>query len=53
VTFLLPVLGAGWGAVFLGEHISAPMPGGGAAILLGTALATGSTQRLLPPLRPA
>ncbi|MED5620425.1 DMT family transporter [Ideonella sp. BN130291] len=53
VTFLLPVFGAGWGAVFLGERISAPMLAGGVAILLGTALATGALQRLLPRLRPA
>jgi drug/metabolite transporter (DMT)-like permease len=41
VTFLIPVFGLLWGALFLGEAITAPMLAGCAVILLGTALATG------------
>jgi drug/metabolite transporter (DMT)-like permease len=41
VTFLIPVFGSGWGALFLGEAITLAMVAGGAVILLGTALVTG------------
>jgi drug/metabolite transporter (DMT)-like permease len=41
VTFLLPAFGVLWGAVFLGEAVSAEMLVGCAVILVGTALATG------------
>ncbi len=41
VTFLIPVFGLIWGAVFLGEPLSPAMLFGCAVILLGTALTTG------------
>jgi drug/metabolite transporter (DMT)-like permease len=36
VTYLIPVFGVLWGALFLGEAISAPMLAGGALVILGT-----------------
>lgn len=44
VTFVIPIFGVLWGAVFLGEKISPAMIVGGAIILLGTALASGKLQ---------
>ena len=41
VTFLVPVFGMLWGALFLGESVTAGMMIGCAVILLGTAVATG------------
>lgn len=41
VTFLIPVFGMLWGAVFLGETVTSGMLGGCAIILGGTGLATG------------
>lgn len=41
VTFLIPAFGMLWGVLFLDERPTLPMLGGGAVILLGTALATG------------
>ncbi len=41
VTFLIPVFGVAWGAWFLGETVTATMLVGCAAVLLGTALASG------------
>ncbi|MFM2342165.1 MAG: hypothetical protein RLZZ592_1818 [Pseudomonadota bacterium] len=41
VTFLVPVFGTLWGALFLGEPVTASMLTGGAVVLLGTGLATG------------
>ena len=41
VTFLLPVFGTAWGAIFLGERLTPAMLLGCAVILLGTALTTG------------
>ena len=41
VTYLLPVFGVLWGALFLGEPVTATMGVGGVIILAGTALATG------------
>lgn len=38
VTFLIPVFGTLWGALFLGEAITAPMLAGGTLVLVGTAL---------------
>jgi drug/metabolite transporter (DMT)-like permease len=38
VTFLIPVFGMLWGAVFLGETITATMAAGCGLVLLGTAL---------------
>lgn len=41
VTFLIPVFGTFWGALFIGEAVTVPMMIGTAVILLGTALVTG------------
>ena len=41
VSFLIPVFGVLWGALFLGEAVTARMLVGAATILAGTALATG------------
>ena len=41
VAFLIPVFGILWGALLLGEHVTPGMLGGGAVILLGTALVVG------------
>lgn len=41
VTFLIPLFAVAWGALFLGERPTLGMLGGGAVILLGTAIATG------------
>jgi drug/metabolite transporter (DMT)-like permease len=40
-TFLIPVFGIFWGAVFLDERVTAAMLAGCAVVLFGTALATG------------
>ena len=44
VTFLIPAFAVFWGWAFLGETLTAPMVGGCAVILLGTALATGAVK---------
>jgi drug/metabolite transporter (DMT)-like permease len=49
VTFLIPVFGLIWGAVFLGEQLSPAMVFGCAVILLGTALTTGVVKGLVRP----
>lgn len=41
VTFLIPVFGMIWGAVFLGERVTPMMLAGGAIILLGIAITGG------------
>jgi drug/metabolite transporter (DMT)-like permease len=41
VTFLIPLFGVLWGWLFLGEAVTPAMLGGGAIIVLGTALVTG------------
>ncbi|MGF6727723.1 drug/metabolite transporter (DMT)-like permease [Paraburkholderia sp. GAS41] len=41
VTFLIPIFGMVWGAVFLGEAITSVMIAGCAIVLFGTALASG------------
>ncbi|OLL30478.1 EamA family transporter [Burkholderia sp. SRS-W-2-2016] len=46
VTFVIPIFGILWGALFLGEAISPGMLEGCAVILAGTALATGVVKRL-------
>lgn len=52
VTFLIPLFGMLWGALFLDETISARMIAGCAVILLGTGLATGVVDGLrLKPRR--
>ncbi len=42
VTFLIPVFGVLWGALFLGETVTGTMAAGCVVIVLGTALATGA-----------
>jgi len=46
VTFVIPVFGILWGALFLGERVSLGMVEACLAILAGTALATGFIKRL-------
>ncbi len=41
VTYLMPLFGLAWGALFLGEQVTPAMLAGGAVVLTGTALATG------------
>ena len=50
VTFVIPVFGLLWGALFLGERVSIVMIEGCAIVLVGTALATGVIKRI-PGLR--
>ena len=45
VTFLIPAFAILWGALFLGEAVTATMLAGCAVILAGTALATGVVRR--------
>jgi len=52
VAFLIPVFGILWGALVLGETVSPGMLGGGAVILLGTALVVGMIGNR-PGARPA
>lgn len=40
-TFMIPIFGVGWGHIFLGEQLSPGIFGGGALILLASALITG------------
>lgn len=51
VTFLIPVFGLIWGAVFLGERLTPAVVLGCVVILLGTALTTGVLK--VPVRRPA
>jgi drug/metabolite transporter (DMT)-like permease len=51
VTFVIPIFGILWGALFLGESVSPGMLEGCVVILLGTALATGVVKRI-PWTRP-
>lgn len=56
VTYLVPLFGALWGALLLGEQVTPAMLSGGAVILLGTALATGmlgAARRTRPSTRRA
>ncbi len=46
VTFVIPIFGILWGALFLGERVSMGMIEGCAVILVGTALATGVIKRI-------
>ena len=46
VTYLIPVFGVLWGALFLGESISLPMLGGAALVLLGTLLRSAKIGRV-------
>lgn len=47
VAFLIPVFGILWGALALGETVTPAMLGGGAVVLLGTALVVGVIGRRL------
>jgi len=47
VAFLIPVFGILWGALVLGESVTLAMLGGGAVVLLGTALVVGIVGRRL------
>lgn len=51
VTFVIPVFGILWGALFLGRRVSFAMLEGCVIVLLGTALATGAIRRI-PGVRP-
>jgi drug/metabolite transporter (DMT)-like permease len=46
VTFLIPVFGLLWGALFLREPLSPAMVGGVLLVLAGTALATGLLHKI-------
>ncbi|WP_248321800.1 MULTISPECIES: DMT family transporter [unclassified Caballeronia] len=46
VTFVIPLFGILWGALFLDEHVSLVMMEGCAVVLAGTALATGLVKRM-------
>ena len=47
VTFLIPVFGVLWGRVFLGEPVGVHTVAGSAIVVVGTALVTGFTPRML------
>lgn len=47
VTFLIPVFGVLWGAVFLHEPVGVQTIAGASIVVLGTALVTGFTPRVL------
>lgn len=51
VTFLIPAFAILWGAIFLGEAVTARMLAGAAVVLVGTALATGMVRLPAPPAR--
>lgn len=55
VTFVIPIFGILWGALFLGESVSPGMLEGCVVILIGTALATGVVKRIpwVKPRRPS
>lgn len=46
VTFLIPLFGVTWGALFLGEPVGYEVVAGAAVILLGIALTTGKLRML-------
>ncbi|SAL78153.1 multidrug DMT transporter permease [Caballeronia peredens] len=46
VTFVIPIFGILWGALFLGERVSVGMAAACAIVLIGTALATGVVKRV-------
>ena len=49
VTFLIPLFGMLWGALFLGEAITPMMAAGCALVLAGTALSLGQRARASDP----
>lgn len=46
VTFVIPIFGILWGALFLAERVSMGMMAACAIVLVGTALATGVVRRI-------
>jgi drug/metabolite transporter (DMT)-like permease len=46
VTFLIPIFGILWGALFLAERVSVGMAVACSIVLIGTALATGVVKRV-------
>jgi len=44
VTYLIPLFGMLWGALFLGEAVTLAMAGGAALVILGTLLVLGPTR---------
>lgn len=52
VTYLIPLFGMVWGALFLAEPITIPMLVGCACILAGVAVTTGVIRKLVPSPRP-
>ena len=44
VTYLVPALALGYGAIFLGEPVTAPAVAGLALVLAGVALGTGAVR---------
>ena len=46
VTFVIPIFGILWGALFLAERVSMGMAAACAIVLVGTALATGVVKRI-------
>lgn len=53
VTFLVPVFGVAWGHFLLGEPVGWTTAAGAAIVIVGTALVTGFSPRLLVPRRAA
>jgi drug/metabolite transporter (DMT)-like permease len=47
VTFLIPVFGVLWGALFLGEHVGLSTVAGSLIVIVGTAFVTGFSPSLL------
>ena len=53
VTFVIPLFGVGWGALFLGEAVDLATLVGGVVIVIGTALTTGALRARAPvPVEP-
>lgn len=48
VTFVIPVFGVLWGAIFLGEPLTPTMIAGGIIIIFGTALTSGKLNWMMP-----
>ncbi|WKE65362.1 DMT family transporter [Gallaecimonas kandeliae] len=53
VTFLIPIFGNLWGALFLGEHLTLTLLAGGTVILLGIAFSLGVIRKKAPTPQPA
>ncbi|MGN6579499.1 MAG: DMT family transporter [Bordetella sp.] len=48
VTFIIPLFGVLWGALFLGEHVTPTTIAGGLIILFGTAMTSGKLRWMVP-----